>query len=93
MAKSEPPRLIILTSLGDEMPWPLLPATADFVLTEDLPYVRVFNGYNVHDLNRIHTECIPQPMFGRRDAPVVVLFSNPTFNADELSIQQENIDF
>lgn len=72
-------------------PWSALPDVRHFVLPEDMPFVQAFNGYGQRSLDhQIRTECIPQPAFGPRKAPVVVLFCNPTFDAEELRIQSQD---
>lgn len=35
------------------------------------------------ETTRIHTELLPEPFFGRFDAPIVVLLLNPGFSADD----------
>lgn len=62
-------------------PWVDLPSTAPFVLPSDAPLVDAFNG-KAHPLHRIRTEAIPEPFFGRFEAPVVLLLLNPGFSRD-----------
>lgn len=69
-------------------PWHDLPNEAPYVLPSDRHTVEVFNrtaGAN----HRIHTNLLPEPFFGRLDAPVVVLLLNPGVGGDEDQLHQQ----
>ena len=57
-------------------PWSALPYTSPFVLKEDEPFVRAFNQ-DASAQHRLNLDLLPEPFFGNRSAPVVVLLLNP----------------
>ena len=64
--------------MNSPFPWKALPGKAPFVLPQDRPYIEAFNAErNRNEANRVRTDLIPEPFFGRRDAPVVMLLLNP----------------
>lgn len=56
-------------------PWRSLPPE-EFVLREDLPFVLEFNR-RAREPEQLVLDLLPEPFFGRRDAPIVVLLLNP----------------
>lgn len=60
--------------------WPKNPWRAllpdEFVLSEDLPFALEFNR-RARGPEKLVLDLLPEPFFGRRDAPVVVLLLNP----------------
>jgi hypothetical protein len=56
-------------------PWHSLPQD-EFILRDDLPFALEFNR-NARPHVRLDIELMPEPFFGPRDAPVVVLLLNP----------------
>lgn len=69
-------------------PWRQLPNTAPYVLPDDQPFVDIFNRTATEN-TFIHTELLPEPFFGRLDAPVVVLLLNPGFSADDARFHRQ----
>lgn len=63
-------------------PWRHLPNSGPYVLPDDRPFVEMFN-HSATESTRIHTELLPEPFFGRFDAPIVVLLLNPGFSAED----------
>lgn len=68
-------------------PWVNLPQTAPLVLPSDRALIDAFNE-RANARHRIRTEAIPEPFFGRFDAPIVVLLLNPGFSSDGVHIQE-----
>lgn len=60
-------------------PWVELPTSAPFLIASDAAAIDAFNRAAKPD-HRLHTELLPEPYFGRRDAPVVLLALNPGFS-------------
>lgn len=48
----------------------------------------MFN-HSATESTRIHTELLPEPFFGRFDAPIVVLLLNPGFSADDAAFHAQ----
>jgi hypothetical protein len=68
-------------------PWTRIPTSAPFVLPEDAPFVRAFNGICDQDGDKQHLLNLnfpPSPFVGFHDAPLVVLLANPLLVADSL---------
>ena len=63
-------------------PWLSIPGSHPYVLEEDAPYILEFNR-RAKERERIDTHLLPEPFFGRRDAPVVVLLLNPGLGAND----------
>jgi len=57
-------------------PWENLPSHANFVLAEDAAAVCAFNE-SAAPAVRFDLSLFPEPYFGRRDAPIVLLTLNP----------------
>ncbi len=68
-------------------PWTDLPHTDPFVLPSDRPLIDAFNA-RADPLHKVQTQAIPEPFFGRFDAPVVLLLLNPGFSSDGLHIPE-----
>ena len=62
-------------------PWLFVPKRPDFVLPDDRLSVREFNK-TARWPNCIALDVLPEPFFGPRDAPVVVLLLNPGLGPD-----------
>jgi hypothetical protein len=60
-------------------PWTALPESPPYVLPEDRPYVEAWNHQVSNERKRLHTEVVPEPFVGRRNAPLVVLQLNPAW--------------
>ncbi|MBL8889155.1 MAG: hypothetical protein JNL67_04205 [Planctomycetaceae bacterium] len=56
-------------------PWRSLPRD-EFVLSEDLPFALEFNR-RARGPEKLVLDLVPEPFFGRRDAPIVLLLLNP----------------
>lgn len=69
-------------------PWCQLLNSAPYVLPDDQPFVEMFNRTATED-TLIHTGLLPEPFFGRFDAPVVVLLLNPGFSADDIRFHKQ----
>jgi hypothetical protein len=66
-------------------PWLDLPDMTPYVLRDDEPYVEAWNDGLVRgteDHRWLHTEVLPEPFVGPRDAPVLMLSRNPGWSAD-----------
>lgn len=63
-------------------PWHSIPPKPPFVLQSDAAFVRAFNRRR-SAASRIDDSLLPEPCFGRRDAPVVVLLLNPGIGTQE----------
>jgi hypothetical protein len=66
-------------------PWLDLPGAPPYVLPDDRPYVDAWNdtrGAKEQDHRWLHTEVLPEPFVGARDAPVVMLSLNPAWLDD-----------
>jgi len=63
-------------------PWKELPEHPEYVLPEDAPHIRRFNEAaslgHMYDLS-----LLPEPYFGRPDAPVILLALNPGRGGDD----------
>lgn len=64
-------------------PWFALPETPPYVLPEDAPFVREFNR-RAKKRERIDLRLMPEPFFGHRHAPVVLLLLNPGLGTCDL---------
>jgi hypothetical protein len=71
-----------------ENPWISLPMEAPCVSEPDKPAVAAFNVH-ASDEHRIHTDVLPEPFLGRKDAPIVLLNVNPGFD-DHASLTHED---
>ena len=60
-------------------PWTALTTSLPYVLEADQSSIERFN-LSASSKYWIHTELLPEPYFGRRDAPVVLLALNPGFS-------------
>lgn len=60
-------------------PWTALPTSSPYVIEADRAAIEQLNR-QARDDHRIHTELLPEPFFGRRTAPVVLLALNPGFS-------------
>jgi hypothetical protein len=59
-------------------PFVQIPKSPPYVIEGDLPFIEEFNrNRGSSDRWRIDPELLPEPFFGRRDAPVVILLLNP----------------
>jgi hypothetical protein len=62
-----------------------------FVFEGDRAHVDAFNATRgVPPAYRLHTELIPEPVLGSRDAPVLVLARNPTWGPDDVELHQRH---
>jgi hypothetical protein len=68
-------------------PWKNLPEKS-FVLIDDIPYVEVFNKTSTYD-TKILTNLLPEPFFGRFDAPVLILLQNPGFDESDIEFHKK----
>jgi hypothetical protein len=75
----------------NQNPWRLLPRASPYVLDEDRASIDAFNRTVSPDYV-VHTELLPEPYFGRRDAPVVVLALNPGFSDADVDVHGR-VDF
>lgn len=66
----------------DQNPWANIPAEPPFVLPMDRPYIDVASKLQKSDGGRLHTGRMPEPRSGPRDAPVVVLQMNPSYEKE-----------
>jgi hypothetical protein len=65
-------------------PFVQIPKSPPYVIEGDLPFIEEFNrGRDPDDRRRIDAELLPEPYFGRRDAPVVILLLNPGLGSDD----------
>jgi hypothetical protein len=66
-------------------PWLALPEQVPYVLREDQPYVDAWNETwgAQNERIRLHTEVLPEPFSGPRDASLVVLSLNPGWSGME----------
>lgn len=69
-------------------PWHRLPGARPYTLPEDRPFVEAFNR-SATASTRIHVELMPEPFFGRFDAPIVVLLLNPGFSAHDVTYHSQ----
>lgn len=60
-------------------PWVNLPRQSPFVLPGDKDAISQFNSTKADHESLIHTEILPEPFLGNRNAPVVLLNLNPGF--------------
>jgi len=70
-------------------PWLSLPCeqSDDLTLPTDRPYLDAYASTNPKDTHRIHRYLLPEPFFGRFDAPVVLLLQNPGFSEGDIVYQ------
>lgn len=66
-------------------PWINLPAKAPYVLPEDEDTIVQFNK-KLHADYRIQVNTLPEPYFGYKDAPVVLLCLNPGFSDEDCEV-------
>ncbi len=69
-------------------PWRDLPNSKPYALPQDRPFIEMFNR-SATEATRIHTELLPEPFFGRFDAPIVVLLLNPGFSAHDATYHSQ----
>lgn len=74
-------------------PWIHLPQTSPFILPEDEEIVSAFNEQYRGTDYELHTELLPEPYAGCRDAPVVLLALNPGYSSYDYKYMLENNDF
>ena len=66
-------------------PWNALPLEPPFVLPSELGAIEAFNnGQKPSSPYRIHTGRFPEPRLGPKDAPLVILQMNPSFDTNHL---------
>ncbi|WP_313918689.1 hypothetical protein [Tahibacter sp.] len=65
----------------DQNPWVDIPIEPPYVLPMDWPYIEVANKLK-SDTGQLHRARMPEPRSGPRDAPVVVLQINPSYEKD-----------
>lgn len=72
-------------------PWTDLPTELPYVLRDDAEQVREFNTtHDSDDDHYLHVELLPEPYLGDpTNAPVVLLYRNPSFRDGVLSLHQE----
>lgn len=63
-------------------PWTDIPAEPPYVLPMDQPYIDVANALQSGTSGRLHPQRMPEPRSGPRDAPVVILQLNPSFEVN-----------
>jgi hypothetical protein len=64
-------------------PWKSLPLEAPYIYEADRPAVDAFNTH-ASEAHRIHTDVLPEPYLGNKDAPIVLLNLNPGFQESDL---------
>jgi hypothetical protein len=69
-------------------PWQELPTKPPFVVPSDLLAVTVFNKH-ANQRAKIHTNLMPEPFVGQRNAPVVVLLLNPGYADAEEHVHRQ----
>jgi hypothetical protein len=60
-------------------PWRSLRMEAPYVYEADEPAIAAFNA-RASDEHRLQTDVLPEPFLGRKDAPIVLLNLNPSFD-------------
>jgi hypothetical protein len=80
-----------------ENPWGALDMGGpEYVLASDRPHVDVFNAYRertLDDRRFLNLKLLPEPFSGRRDAPVVILGRNPTYDDLDQELHATNVDY
>jgi hypothetical protein len=66
----------------DQNSWADIPTEPPFVLPMDWPYIDVASKLQKSDGGRLHTGRMPEPRSGPRNAPVVVLQMNPSYEKE-----------
>lgn len=66
-------------------PWVNLPETPPFIALCDRESIQSYNQ-NADDEHRIHTEFMPEPFIGNPNAPVFILYRNPAFHKEHITI-------
>ena len=61
-------------------PWTELPEKPPFVLEQDRKYIEVFNKNESDELRKINTNYVPEARLGPKDAPVLILQLNPSYD-------------
>jgi hypothetical protein len=69
-----------------ENPWQNMPTKPPYVLKVDCDGVKSFNN-GVDDNCKLHTERLPEPFIGKREAPVVLLNINPKYIQEDKTNQ------
>jgi len=72
-------------------PWRELPSKPPYVLSSDATLINKYNS-NAKDDFRIQLDALPEPFFGNKNAPIVLLGLNPGFDDKDPEVHS-NADF
>lgn len=67
---------------ASQNPWSEIPTDPPYVLPMDRPYTDMANAVLSNPSSRLHPERLPEPRSGPRNAPIVVLQLNPSFDQE-----------